>query len=223
MERDVNGTSIRAIVFAVAFLAAACSPTSDGPPDYQVDKGLTAQINSDGQVFSMEVTRVDGPVATVVTRWEDQFVSERHFYRGLYAVAGSDRRTSFENSVDKTALDSLFPLDVGKEATIRGTYRVVRDRIVEGETYTVIAVRDLERMETKDAEHEVYVLDITTELTLLGRTTQYTKTVWYSPELGLVLKTVLSDGRLNFHSRVLSIERPENNPDNRRRTGTVMI
>lgn len=223
MKSNLIKVGIRTVAFTLAVIVASCSPAHDQPPTYQADEGLTGMINSDGQVFSIEVTKVDGPVATIVTRWEDQFVSERSFYRGIFAVAGSDRGVSFENSIDGSVLDSLFPLAIGKEATVRGTYRIERDTVTEGETYTVVAVRDTAYVETKDAKHEVFILDITTDLTLLGRTTQYTKTVWYSPELGLTLKTVLTDGRLNFHTRVLSLVRPENTQPRQNPTGTVMI
>ena len=227
MVEDVPVSAIRRLMLASVCLAvAACNPVPAEDPALPLPaEGLHAVIKANGQMFDLKVTAVTGKEAVVEIRWDDQLVSLRQLYRGLYPISGSDNGFEFVNEFDQAAVDRLFPLAVGKDSAFEGLYRVVGSNVV-GTSWVHIGVSGESTLKLKDGEYKVFVIDITTDLEIEGRSVNFSKVVHFSPELGLALKTTMTEGGMKFYSRILSVDHPEPAPQNdneRNRLGTMMI
>ncbi|MCG8506879.1 MAG: hypothetical protein MI755_19895 [Sphingomonadales bacterium] len=199
-----------------------CAPAAEEQEAGIMTVGLKARVESGGNVFDVEVTAVDGPAVTMETRWNGRTISERTLYRGIYALTGSESGSAYVNQLDPAEIDKLFPLKVGNETSFHSRYRVA-SRPGAGQAYIYASVRDKTVIEIRSGSYDVFVIDVVTDLAFEGQTSQFTKTVWYAPALGLNLKTKISDGEKTFYSRVLSIELPRQTPMRENTVGTVMI
>ncbi|MFQ5348662.1 MAG: hypothetical protein ACE5ED_12645, partial [Rhodothalassiaceae bacterium] len=102
------------LALVLPLLLAACHVAEERATAYPLPEGLRAMIAMGGQSYELEVVDVSGPLATFQYRWNDRLVSERTQYRGLYSLSGYDGALQFVNEFDTAAIDSLFPLAVGK-------------------------------------------------------------------------------------------------------------
>ena len=89
-----------------------------------------------------------------------------------------------------------------------------------------MTVREIAEIEIKGGKFPVFVIDVTTDKTNEIETTRNLRTLWYSEELGLVLKREVNMGGKSYVMRVLEIKSPENdNSENGRKKnlGTIII
>lgn len=208
------------VLFLIAIISACSEQTEDGEP-YSLPEGLRAQINMGGQAFEMEVASVADRVATLQYFWQDRLVSERQQYRGLFSLSGHDGDIRFINDVDTAVIDSLFPLKVGHEVSFGGkTWYEAAD--YSGSLWVTIAVVDTAEVAIKDGRFDVFVLHVSTILSVAGEVRSVTRVIYYSPELGLPLKMEMSDGVRRSYWRITAIDMPPLRV-RRNRLGTVMI
>lgn len=209
------------IVFMVISVVSACNDQRvDGQP-YPLPEGLRAQINMGGHSYELEVAEVEGRVATLQYFWQDQLVSERQQYRGLYSLAGFDGGVRFINEIDTDAIDGLFPLKVGREVSFGGVTHYDSTNMT-GSLWVTLAVVDTAEVAIKDGRFEVFVIHVSTVLSIDGRNKSVTRVLYYSPDLGLPLKMDMSDGARRSYWRITSIDMPPAR-GRRNRLGTVMI
>lgn len=140
---------------------------------------------------------------------------------------GRSEDSSYHNLIDVTAIDSLFPLEVGKEVSLEGTY-VDSKSEGEGRLWAHIVVQGESEIDIKDRTVPVFLIDISIERqgSSGGKASRWqSRTLWYSPELGFSMKTEYQEGDERFTVRVLSVDVPGDgdNPPTQRNLGTVMI
>ncbi len=214
------GTIMRIALTGLAFLLVACDAGEARLAAYPLPEGLRAMIAMGGQSYELEVIDVSGPMATFQYHWNDRLVSERTQYRGLYSLSGYDGALQFVNEFDTAAIDALFPLAVGKETSFAGTTTYPAGGMT-GTLWVTMAVLEKTRLAIREGEFAVYLVRVTTELTIDGRTKRVTRILYYAPALGLPLKMDMSDGNAHSYWRITSLEMPSRG--RRNRLGTVMI
>ncbi|RMD90786.1 MAG: hypothetical protein D6807_01100 [Alphaproteobacteria bacterium] len=208
------------LALVLTLLLAACHVAEERRAPYPLPEGLRAMIAMGGQSYELEVVDVSGPLATFQYRWNDRLVSERTQYRGLYSLSGYDGALQFVNEFDTAAIDSLFPLAVGKETSFAGTTTYPAGGMT-GTLWVTMAVLEETTLPIREGEFEVFLIQVSTELTIDGRSKRVTRTLYYAPELGLPLKMDMSDGTAQSYWRITSLEMPSRG--RRNRLGTVMI
>ncbi len=205
-------------------LLTACDPGAR-LSDPAAEVGMRALIRRAGQDLIAEITAVNGNLVTTEFYWRDETVAVRDFYRGLYAVSGTEYGYAFELDFNTKDLDRLFPLEVGNAVGFSG-------QLILPERGQVIPV-DVEMRVTeervftlKGGSHLVYVVDIKTDYRGSGSIKSKRNVVYFAPELSLVLKSLIyEDGRKSFWE-VDQIDPPDPAlPQTRpqRRSGSVMI
>ncbi|MEX0297625.1 MAG: hypothetical protein AB3N28_01045, partial [Kordiimonas sp.] len=112
----------RLMVLTAALLtAAACSPGANAPSEANLI-GTKAVIKAHGNDLLLEVKNVAAnTIISEITDWNGQFVSRRHYYRGMYPIAGTEGSTQWELDFDVAKIDNLFPLTVGNTTSFSGT------------------------------------------------------------------------------------------------------
>ena len=213
-------SSMRVALLGLAFLLVACEAGEARLAAYPLPEGLRAMIAMGGQSYELEVTDVSGPTATFQYHWNDRLVSERTQYRGLYSLSGYDGALQFINEFDTAAIDALFPLAVGKETSFAGTTTYPAGGMT-GTLWVTMSVLEKTRLAIREGDFAVYLIRVTTELTIDGRSKRVTRVLYYAPELGLPLKMDMSDGSAHSYWRITSLEMPSR--ERRNRLGTVMI
>ena len=209
-----------AALFVIVILSA-CGEQAENGQTYSLPEGLRAQINMGGQAYEMEVADVADRIATLHYFWQGRLVSERQQYRGLFSLSGHDGDVRFINDIDTSAIDALFPLKVGHEISFGGNTRYEATNF-SGSLWVTIAVADKAEVAIKDGRFDVFVLHVSTVLSMAGETRTITRVLYYSPELGLPLKMEMSDGVRRSYWRITAIDMPPSRM-RRNRLGTVMI
>lgn len=147
-------------------------------------------------------------------------------YRGLLNVSVEEDGYQYWNEYDMARFDQLFPLEVGKEVSFDGT-RHMRQGESRIPFWTHIAVREKTMMRVGQEDFEVFVLDIISEMKTDEGPVRETRTAWYSPKLGMDLKTEGRRGGLPYSNKIIRIElADEKTHADRRRNrgvGTVRI
>ncbi|TNE64595.1 MAG: hypothetical protein EP335_06980 [Alphaproteobacteria bacterium] len=217
-------TRLIAVCLMTAALAA-CDPIAQAPaPGAAI--GTRAVIKGYNQEMTAEITDVKGKLVVTEFQWQGGDSVVRGYYRGLFPVSGRSKTYHWEAEFDESKLEPLFPLAVGKEVAFSGTSRDVESGSAAN-FWASLSVIGEKVIELPNGARKVYVVDIITEYRKENLVKRKTNTVYYDPELSMVLKSVvLEDGYQSFW-RVVSIDPPgEGNratPSQQRRAGTVMI
>lgn len=218
---------LRLLTLITSLLAiAACSPGSNAPSDTSII-GTKAVIKAHGNELLLEVKNVAaGTIISEISDWNGQFVSRRHYYKGLYPIAGTEGASQWELDFDVTKIDSLFPLAVGNTTSFSGTMIDVSNDLTY-KFWSKIEVKAQKPFLLPTGSQEVYILKIKTEYDLNGENKRSYETIYYSPELQLNLKGVMHEGASQRYWRVVSVLPPSESgavvTPRRRRSGTVMI
>jgi hypothetical protein len=214
------------LVLASAWLAASCAPADPAADPYPLEPGLRTTIKAFGNHYESEAVDVQNGYSSWKVRWGDHVVATYKIYKGIFPIFSRERGSEdfYHYEADMAAIDSLFPLAVGNEATLEGTYQ---DNMNEGagKLWSHILVRKESEIMVKDHRLPVFLIDITIEKDIGGSSVRESRTLWYSPELGFSLKTEYRWGEKTYSVRVLSVELPEGGGAERpqRNLGTVMI
>lgn len=206
------------------FLLGGCLPGGDtaDPPSMI---GTKAVIQAHGNELLLEVKNITGnTVISEITNWAGEFVSKRHYYRGMYPIAGTEGTSQWELDFDVTKIDSLFPLEVGKMTSFGGTMiDITSNRSFP--FWSRIKVKAQKPFLLPSGSETVYVLKISTEYDLNGRTKRSYETIYYAPALQLNLKGVMHEEASQRYWRIVSISPPDQavTRPKRPRSGTVMI
>lgn len=216
------------IIFSAAVMLAACHPEAHAPEDESII-GMKAVIKAHGNDLLLEVKDITGDtIISEIRDWNGDFVSRRHYYRGMYPVAGTEGSAQWELDFDVSKIDKLFPLTVGNVTSFSGTMiDISNDRAYE--FWSRIEVKAEQPFLLPSGPQDVFILKISTEYDLNGQTRRSYETIYYSPDMQLNLKGVMHDEASQRYWRVVSIEPPANNTGHssnkprRPRSGTVMI
>ncbi len=209
-----------AVLVMLATLAlASCGP--HGEPPWPVEAGFAARVRVGGEIYEMEVTRVDGLLAHLEYRWKGRVIAASDVYRGLFAVAGFDEGGEFRHDIDLGAIDRLFPLGAGRSATVEGT-AYVSGRAGAGRLFATFAVLRQEPVRVGDRRFETVVVRVVTRLVFAdGDSEQVVRVIHYAPRLGLPVRMRFESGGRTVHWQMLAIERRPRGRANR--LGTVAI
>lgn len=209
------------------FALVACSPSASAPTENSII-GTKAVIQAHGNELLLEVKDIAaGTVISEITDWNGQFVSRRHYYRGMYPIAGTEGATQWELDFDVTKIDGLFPLVTGNSTSFSGTMiDITNDRTYS--FWSRIEVKAQKPFLLPSGTQEVFVMKIKTEYDLNGENKRTYETIYYAPDLQLNLKGVMHEEASQRYWRVVSIvpptvDGPATPPARRRRAGTVMI
>lgn len=217
----------RILVLAITFSLAACDSVNRVPSAPGVLVGTRANIKMHGQDVVAEVTRVaDKLVTTEFRDWRGGVIREVNLYRGLFPVSGTDQGLRYEASFDEAALESLFPMKVGKSIGVAGTMYYI-DGGEAADFYTHIEVVDEKTLDLKSGPRRTFVVELEWEFTWKGIVRRKTDTVYYDAEKAMVLKSVVRGENFQNYWVVVSVDEPSNpggTPSGKpRRSGTVMI
>ncbi len=210
---------------ALIFLVA-CDPVARAPETPTAMVGTRAVIQRHGQELYAEVTGVNGKLVTTEYYWQDERVVVHNYYRGLYNVSGVEFGYQYEADFDYSVLEPLFPLAVGKEVSFTGnTKNINRGSAID--FWANIHVIGEKTISLSSGDRKVFVVDIVTEYKKGNSSKRKTNTVYYDPELSMVLKSVIHEDGYQSYWRVVTVERPGNartpSAIQQRRAGTVMI
>lgn len=213
-------------LFLLMVLAvAACSPPTEEARFPTTPPGITAIISQQSKDFDWEVTDITNDIITTATYWNNQRVIHRKLYRGLYPIYGMEFGKSVEVDFDYKILDELFPLKVGNEVTFEGTMNLLEDNY-QAQTIVNMKVANTGIQQVGDTAYPIYRIDVITQFSS-GDVSDIThNTLYYSVDLGLVLKSVTKGPGAKSYWRIRSIDVPKNSkPKKRRRnpSGTVLI
>ena len=186
--------------------------------------GTRSIIKRHGQEVFAEIASVSNNVVTTEFYYHGELLSVRNYYRGLFVIGGSEGNTRFELDFDETQVHGFFPLAIGKEVSFESSLKLI-DRGVSSKSWKHLEVIKKTVMSLKGGDYEVFVIAITTHPEEGSDAKRRNDTVYYSPKLGMVLKSVThSDGEQSFW-RVVAVETPDQPATipSRRRSGTLMI
>lgn len=216
---------ISRLFLLMALTVAACSPPTEEGGFPTTPPGITAIISQQSQDFDWEVTDITNAIITTATYWNGARVIHRKLYRGLYPIYGMEFGKSFEVDFDYKLLDNLFPLKIGNAVTFEGTMNLLEDNY-QAHTIVNMRVATTGIQQIGDTTYPVYRIDVTTQFSS-GNVSDITQTtLYYSVDLGLVLKSVTKGSGATSYWRIRSIDVPKNSkPKKRRRnpSGTVLI
>lgn len=224
MKRGIL-TVINRLYLVLVFAVVACSPPTEEATFPDTPPGITAVIRLQSQDFEWEITENINDTLTTETYWNGEPIIRIKLYRGLYPIYRTAYGVSFEDDFDHKILDQLFPLEIGKEVSFEGilTHLEENSRI---KTLVHVQVTDKGIQQIGEKSFPVYVVEITSRFTIGGESDVTHDTLYYSPDLGLVLKSVMKGSGAQSFMRIRSIDIPSNKkPKERRRNpaGTVMI
>lgn len=206
-------------------LVVACSPPTEDNRFPTTPLGITAVISQQSQDFDWEVTDITNDIVTTATYWNRERVIHRKLYRGLYPIYGMEFGKSFEVDFDYKILDQLFPLKVGKEVSFKGTMNLLEDQY-QAETVVHIEVKGMGVQQIGETSYPVSIIKVTTHFSSGAASDVTHNTLYYSSDLGLILKSVTKGSGAQSYWRIRSIDIPlDAKPKPRRRSpaGTVMI
>ncbi|RMB00560.1 hypothetical protein BXY39_3747 [Eilatimonas milleporae] len=222
-------SAVQRVVLAVLTLfMTACDPATRLPAEPTAQIGTRALIKRHGQELVAEVTRVRGKLVTTEFNWRGEQVAKRRYYRGLYPISGTEYGYQFELDFDDSLLEQIFPLRVGNHASFDGNLKII-DRGTAVDVLVDMVVVAEKTIDLSESAHRVFVVEIETEYRSAAGVKRKNNTVYYAPDLSMVLKSVMHEEGQQTFWRVISVERPGaggkvKSPTLRqRRSGTVMI
>lgn len=214
------------LVLLSAWIVVSCAPADPAVGEYPLEPGLRTTIKAFGHHYDSQAVEVGDGYSSWKVRWGEHVVATYKIYKGIFPIFSRERGSKdfYHYEADMAAVDSLFPLAVGNETTLEGTYQ---DNMSEGagKLWSHILVRAKSEITIKDHRLPVFLIDLTIEKNFDGNTARESRTLWYSPELGFSLKTEYQWQDKSYSIRVLSVEFPEatGTEPPRRNLGTVMI
>ncbi|NVJ98862.1 MAG: hypothetical protein HWE25_11960 [Alphaproteobacteria bacterium] len=196
-------------LFAVlsALVLAACDPIAQVPASPPAVVGTRAVMQYHRQELYSEITGVTGKVVTTEVFYQGRQVAEFGAYRGLYIVNRREPNFQVELDFDESALEALFPLQVGKEVSFSGNTKRL-DRGTSYNFWSNVQVVGEKTMKLASGDRQVFVVDILTETEGDGRTMRKTQTVYFDPELSMILKSVLHEDGYKNYWFVVKVEKP---------------
>lgn len=213
----------------ISICVSGCDRASRAPEVPYAQVGTRASIIGGGRDFIADVTRVENKLVTVEFRFapnpEADPLVTYNYYRGLFPVSGTDNGERFELEYPEEALESLFPLEKGKEVRFDGSLHFIDT----GKIYSVSeSIRVLKKtaIELEGGPETVYVIEIDTSLQKDGqRRTLRKQRIYFAPALSMILKAVHKEEGREFFWRVVALEKAQDPRANRpkRRAGTVAI
>lgn len=217
----------RLILICLFGLLVACEPVSQVPVSPSAVVGTRAIIKRHGQELTAEVTSVEGKLVTMEFQWQGEQVAVQSYYRGLYTVSGRGDGYHFEADFDEGKLEPLFPLATGKEVSFSGNSKDI-DTGTGVDFWAHLHVIGEKTIDLPTGPRTVFVVDITTEYRKNDVAKRRIDTVYFDPELAMILKSVTREDNYQSFWRVISIERPGDGTTppsslQQRRSGTVMI
>lgn len=208
------------IIWVLSALLFACA---DPVPEQGISAlpvGTIAVVKTDGRVFESELVYMEGPFS----KWEfKEYQLLRKYYRGLYTISGANNKSEFWYEFDVHELDSLFPMAVGNEVSVKGKFFSEKAEGVK--FWSHLSIRGTDQVLTKQGTQDVFVVDVVTEMTTDEGPIRMTKTIWYSPKYGMDLKLSITEQGKEYITRILDVQIPKGPPSNRRKKGmgTVLI
>jgi hypothetical protein len=193
-----------AALLLVAGLAACEAPEPQGPSQ-KLQAGTLATYKISGHIYKGEITHASEGYSAWEFSWKNSPVFKFKTYRGLLSVYNEEEEVKTWSKFDSAMIDTLFPLDVGKEVTIEGRHFTNRNQ--EGYPfYVTITVRREATIKVKEQDFPVFIIDFSViEDNPEGEKT-FTKTQWYSEELELAIRTDYQWEDRTFSMRLVALE-----------------
>ena len=220
-------TLIKRMMAAVLLLVlVACDAAMPSNRLPETPLGLQAIFRFKGQEHFLEVISAEDFHANIAYFWRGKQYASTRYYRGLFPVTGTQDNARYDIDVDTSHIDALFPLAVDKEASFGGTF--VKDTTgAVADIWVHMSVLKETKMTMKDTSYQVFVIEIQTQFRYGDTGTTTKNTVYYAPDIGLILKSVIHENNNKFEWRVTSVELPDTQDTSVRRRrnnrGTVMI
>ncbi len=218
--------NLRYLLLLLLPMLAACDPIAQAPSSPPAVVGTRAVIQRHRQEIYAEITAVTGKLVTTQMYIQGEPVAEFSAYRGLYPVSGREPQYQYEADFDEAILEQLFPLAVGKEVSFSGNIKRL-DRGTAYNFWSHVSVVGEKTLSLSSGDRKVFVVDIVTETSSSSRTKRKTQTVYFDPELSMVLKSVQHEDGYKDYWFVISVERPGEGTNRtappQPRSGTVII
>lgn len=213
------------LMLALAVAACDMPARTAGAPNAEV--GTRALISRHGQELVAEITRVEDKLVTTDFQWRGELMASRNLYRGLYPVSGIEYGYQFELDFDANNLERLFPLQVGNETAFNGNLKLI-DQGNAVDVWVHMVVRGETAVSLPTGSYPVYIVEVTSRYGKGRDAKTKLNTLYFSPELSMVLKSVMHEDGRQTYWRVVSIDKrgggePPATPAQQRQSGTVMI
>jgi hypothetical protein len=169
--------------------------------------GTRAVIQRHRQELYAEVTAVTGKLVTTELFLQGESIAEFSRYRGLFPVRGREFNYEYEADFDESVLEALFPLKVGNEVSFSGNTKRI-DRGTSYNFWSNVQVVGEKTLNLSSGDRKVFVVDIVTETSSGNRVKRRNQTVYFDPELSMVLKSVVHEEGYQNYWRVMSVELP---------------
>jgi hypothetical protein len=219
-------------ILCLVLLASACDFAPKAPITANALSGTLATIKRGNEEILMKIVEVNQKLVTKELYTNDQIRSSQTDYRGLFRLSGQEydrggQVFNYEVDIDTAEMEKIFPLQVGNKTTLRGRARVIEAnnsfniwinaQVVNEQTLTI-----------DGKSYDVFVINILEEFESSEGVKSRTETVYYSPEISMILKRVSYFNGKEIYWRVRSLEFPGDAPIRpsrlqQRRSGTVMI
>ena len=213
-------------------LVTACDFAPKAPLKANALTGTHAIIKRDNTEIVLKIVDVNGKLVTKELFINDQIRSSQTDYRGLFRLSGQEydrdgQVFNYEIDMDTQEIEKFFPLKVGKKATLRGKARVIEANNSFSVWLNAQVVSE-QVLSIGDRNHDVFVINILEEFESSEGVRSRTETIYYAPEVSMVLKRVSYANGQEVYWRVTSLELPGDNSARpsrlqQRRSGTVMI
>ncbi|WP_308911187.1 hypothetical protein [Pseudokordiimonas caeni] len=215
---------IAGMVMALAL--AACDVPARPVAGPNAEVGTRALISRHGQELVSVITRVQDKLVTTEFQWRGELMASRNLYRGLYPVSGTEYGYQFELDFDDTLLERLFPLKVGNETSFGGNLKLI-DKGNAIDVWVHMVVTAERTVDLPTGSYPVFVVEVTSRYGDGSDAKTKLNTLYFSPELSMVLKSVMREDGRQTYWRVVSIDKRggsvQPTPAQQRNSGTVMI
>ena len=214
------------VILAFAGLAASCEPPQQEAGIPSIAPGTVAYVKISGNHYRAEATHSENGYVLWSYSWKKQPVFKFKSYRGMMTVYSEEEGFKSWNKFDTSILDGMFPIKVGKEASLEGRYHSEKEGL-DYPFWATISVREESFIKVKEHEYEVFIIDFSFVEDHPEGSRNYIKTIWFAPEMELSLKTeyVMEDGV--FTMRIVSLDAPDefedDEEDEPRGLGTVRL
>ncbi len=206
---------------------SSCSPSEVEKPTSVLRENTITTVKAFGESFRSEIVKIDGQVVVWENRWGKHVLTLQKRFQNIFPIWTSEGESSVYNDFDKTQLDALFPLAVGKEVVFEGLqYRLEAD---EGAMFwAAISVVGTDTRKVQGEVYDVLIIDIITETIIENTISRRTTTLWHATELGLNLKTKYShqlgvNAMPTVKFEVVKISFPDGYRDEERGVGTIRV
>jgi len=214
------------VILAFAGLAASCEPPQKETGMTSVAVGTVAYVKISGHHYKAEATDSEDGYVLWSYSWKKHPVFKFKSYRGMMTVYSEEEGFKSWSKFDKSIIDGLFPVEVGKEASLEGRYHSEKEGI-DYPFWTTISVREETTLKVKENEYDVFVIDFSYFEEHPDGPKNYIKTIWYSADMETSLRTEYVMEDEVFSMRVVSLDEPDDledsDEDEPRGLGTVRL